>query len=136
MEKSIIECRRKELNISRENICKELGICLKTYYFYVIRQKPIPSDKLIALARILDCSVDYLLGLKKYTNITVVDDTGVLVADISHNRIAHGSYSFQLCYREKLSFYHYLIPYLQLLSVWSFNPPFHGNLFQKLNNPM
>lgn len=93
MEKSIIECRRKELNISRENICKELGICLKTYYFYVIRQKPIPSDKLIALARILDCSVDYLLGLKKYTNITVVDDTGVLVADISHNRIIeHGDF--------------------------------------------
>ena len=93
MEKSIIECRRKELNISRENICNELGICLKTYYFYAIRQKPIPSDKLIALARILDCSVDYLLGLKKYTNITVVDDTGVLVADISHNRIIeHGDF--------------------------------------------
>ncbi len=84
---SIIEQRRKELNLSREAICNYVGICLKTYYLYTVVNKPIPSDRIIRFSEILQCSVDYLLGIKKYTHITVTDNTGVLLADIGQNEI-------------------------------------------------
>ena len=88
---SIIEERRKELKISREEVCKYVGICLKTYYSYTVVQKPIPSDKLIKFCEILKCSTDYLLGIKKYTHISVTDNKGALLADISQNKIIEHS---------------------------------------------
>ncbi len=84
---SIIEQRRKELNLSREDICNFVGICPKTYYLYTVAKKPIPSNRLIRFSEILQCSVDYLLGIKKYTHITVTDNTGALLADISQRII-------------------------------------------------
>lgn len=87
MPNSIIEQRRKDLKISREDVCKYVGICLKTYYSYTVAQKPIPSDNLIKFSEILNCSIDYLLGIKKYTHITVTDNKGVLLADISQSKI-------------------------------------------------
>lgn len=64
MAKNRIEQRRRELNISKDEICKAVGICLKSYYLY-IGGKPIPSDKLVRFADILECSTDYLLGIKE-----------------------------------------------------------------------
>lgn len=64
-----------------------VGICRKTYYLYTAQDKAIPSDKLVKLAEILKCSTDYLLGIKKYTHITITDNTGALLADISKNEI-------------------------------------------------
>lgn len=58
-----IEKRRIEMLITRKEICEELGICLKTYYAYAVQDKPIPSDKLIMLADMMDCTTDYLLGI-------------------------------------------------------------------------
>lgn len=84
---SIIEARRKELGISKEDLFKYVGLCRKSYYLYTVKDKPIPSNKLIKLSEILKCSTDYLLGIKKYTHITVTDNTGVLLADISQNEI-------------------------------------------------
>lgn len=84
---SIIEQRRKELNISKKEVRDYVGICPKTYYLYTVANKPIPSDKLIKIAEILKCSTDYLLGIKKYTHIIVTDNTGVLLADIGQNKI-------------------------------------------------
>ena len=87
MSNSIIEERRKVLGLSRVEICKYVGICLKTYYLYTVAQKAIPSYRLIKFSEILKCSTDYLLGIKKYTHITVTDNKGILLADISQNEI-------------------------------------------------
>jgi len=83
---SRIETRRRELNIPRKVIYTKLGICAKTYYHY-INGKAIPSDMVLRLADILKCSSDYLLGKKDYTNITVIDNTGAVLANISQSEI-------------------------------------------------
>lgn len=83
---SRIEQRRRELGISRKEIYAQLDVSAKTYYNY-INGKTIPSDKLIKLADILKCSTDYLLERKNYTHITVTDNTGAVLADISQNEI-------------------------------------------------
>lgn len=91
MNTSRIETRRRELNIPRKVIYSKLGICEKTYYHY-INGKAIPSDMLSKLADILECSTDYLLEKKNYTNITVTDNTGAALANISQDEIVeHGS---------------------------------------------
>lgn len=61
---SILEQRRKELKLSQRVVCEYAGICLKSYYWYIKRERPIPSDVLIKFSEILNCSTDYLLGLK------------------------------------------------------------------------
>lgn len=86
MNNSRIEQRRRELGISRKEIYAEVSICAKTYYSY-INGKIIPSDKLLRLSDILKCSTDYLLGRKNYTHITVTDNTGAVLADISQHGI-------------------------------------------------
>ena len=86
MNNSKIEQRRRELKINREEIYANLGVCAKTYYCY-INGKSIPSDKLIKLANILKCSTDYLLERKNYTHITITDNTGAVLADISQDEI-------------------------------------------------
>lgn len=85
--KSVIEERRKQLKITSKELFDYVGICRKSYYRYTVQGKPIPSDKLVKLAEILRCSTDFLLGIKKYTHITVTDNTGVVLADISQNEI-------------------------------------------------
>lgn len=62
---SIIEQRRKELKLSQRHVCEYVGICPKSYYLYAVAEKPIPSDKLVLFAEVLDCSTDYLLGLTR-----------------------------------------------------------------------
>lgn len=60
---SILEHRRKKLKISQRAVCEYAGICLKSYYLYAKKGKPIPSDVLIKFSEILKCSTDYLLGI-------------------------------------------------------------------------
>ena len=57
-----IEAERGRLQLTKEEISKNLGITSKTYLAY-IRGKPIPSDVLIEMSRMFGRSVDYLLGL-------------------------------------------------------------------------
>lgn len=59
-----LEERRRELNLSQDEVIKYVGICKKSYYRYEAEDKPIPSDKLIKLSEILKCTTDYLLGLR------------------------------------------------------------------------
>lgn len=66
---------------------QKVGICLKTYHLYTSVGKPIPSDKLIRFSEVLNCSVDYLLGKKEYTLITVVNHQGVPIVIISDDKI-------------------------------------------------
>ena len=41
-----------------------LGITSKTYLSYIRGNTPIPSDVLVKMARLFDCTTDYLLGLQ------------------------------------------------------------------------
>lgn len=56
-----IEAERGRLHLTKEGISKRLGISSKTYLGY-IRGNPIPSDVLIKMSKMFDCSVDYLLS--------------------------------------------------------------------------
>ena len=57
-----IEAERGRLQLTKEEISKNLGITSKTYLAY-IRGKPIPSNVLIEMSRMFGRAVDYLLGL-------------------------------------------------------------------------
>lgn len=60
-----IEAERGRLQMSKEALSRELGITSKTYLFYVRESRPIPSDILIQMATLFQCSTDYLLGLSE-----------------------------------------------------------------------
>lgn len=57
-----IEAERGRKQMSKEGLSRHLGITSRTYWNY-IEGKPIPSDKLIAMSQLFNCSTDYLLGL-------------------------------------------------------------------------
>lgn len=57
-----IEAERGRMQLTKEELSKKLGITSKTYLSY-IRGKAIPSDILINMSQIFNCTVDYLLGL-------------------------------------------------------------------------
>lgn len=59
-----IEAERARHQLSKENISKELGITSKTYLSYIRGNTPIPSNVLVKMARLFDCTTDYLLGLQ------------------------------------------------------------------------
>lgn len=58
-----IEAERGRLQMTKEELSRDLGITSKTYLSYVRGGTPIPSDVLIKMATLFGCSVDYLLGL-------------------------------------------------------------------------
>ena len=60
-----IEAERGRKNMSKEGLSRQLGITSRTYWNY-IEGKPIPSDKLVAMAQLFNCSTDYLLGLTEF----------------------------------------------------------------------
>jgi DNA-binding XRE family transcriptional regulator len=57
-----IDAERVKKGLSQEELSKLLGITRKCYYNWQTNGC-IPSSKLIELADLFDCSVDYLLGL-------------------------------------------------------------------------
>ena len=59
---SNIEAERGRSQMSKEALSRELGITSRTYWNY-LAGGPIPSDKLIHMAQLFECSTDYLLGL-------------------------------------------------------------------------
>ncbi len=59
-----IEAERGRLQLTKGEMCKALGVTLKTYNGY-IRGAAIPSTALEKLKNLTGCSVDYLLGLEK-----------------------------------------------------------------------
>lgn len=90
--------RLKELRRGRRckqgALCSTLGISVKTMYNYEQGIVDIPSGVLVKLAEIYDVSVDYLLGIKKYTTFTVTDAHGEVVAVVSNSEIIeHTGYS-------------------------------------------
>lgn len=57
-----IEAERGRKQMSKEALSRELNITSRTYWNY-LAGGPIPSDKLIHMAKLFECSTDYLLGL-------------------------------------------------------------------------
>ena len=57
-----IETERERAKLSRRELCDALGMTTRTYWNY-LNGGSIPSDKLVAMARLFKCSTDYLLGL-------------------------------------------------------------------------
>jgi len=87
-----IESLRKKKKLSQEEICKSLGISKKTYYNYV-HKDIIPSDVLVRLSNIFQCSIDYLLGTVEYTSIIITDtDNNVLALITKEKTIEHSGY--------------------------------------------
>lgn len=57
-----IEEERGRKEMSQEALSQELGITSRTYRNY-LASGVLPSDKLVHMARLFECSTDYLLGL-------------------------------------------------------------------------
>lgn len=57
-----VEIERERAGLTKEQMCKQIGITVRTYWNYMA-DGPIPSDKLVHMARLFECSTDYLLGL-------------------------------------------------------------------------
>lgn len=58
-----IEAERGRMLLTKEEISSKLGITSKTYMNYVKGETPIPSDILLKMSAMFQCSVDYLLGV-------------------------------------------------------------------------
>ena len=62
-----IEAERGRAGMSKLDLCRRLEITDKTYRRY-ISGGAIPSNKLLLMADLFDCSVDYLLELTEKRN--------------------------------------------------------------------
>lgn len=62
-----IDAERCAEKMTIVELCRAVGITTRTYWNYRAGG-PIPSDKLIAMARLFGCSTDYLLGLTDKRN--------------------------------------------------------------------
>lgn len=56
-----LEKERKRLGINKEELCKSIGISLKTYYNWINKTSDIPSVKLLELAKLFGTSMELLL---------------------------------------------------------------------------
>ncbi len=88
---------REQRKLSQPFVCSKLGICQKTLYNYEHGIGSIPDRALIKLAELYGVSIDYLLGVKKYTTVTVSDSCGEVVAVVTNNEIIeHTGYTVTL----------------------------------------
>ena len=82
-----LEKRRKQLGYTQNDVIRALGISKRSYFNYT-RDRVIPSDVLIRMTSLFRCSADYLLGIEKYTAITIaVDGSDEVIADISPSQV-------------------------------------------------
>lgn len=58
-----INAERARHNMTVEELASQIGVSRRTYYTWQ-KNGNIPSSKLIAMAELFDCSIDYLLGRK------------------------------------------------------------------------
>lgn len=58
-----IDSIRKSKGITQKELVDQIGVSVKTYNNWVKERNPIPSDKLIAISKILSVSIDEMLGI-------------------------------------------------------------------------
>ncbi len=56
-----IEVERLRHYMSKRDMAATLNVPIKAINDWVCKREPIPADKLRALSRLFDCSLDYLL---------------------------------------------------------------------------
>lgn len=56
-----IEAERARIGMSREGLAEKLGVTRKTVFNWM-ESGNIPLGKLVAMADLFGCSIDYLLG--------------------------------------------------------------------------
>lgn len=59
-----IEAERARNQLTTQELADKLGVERKSYYNWISKGN-IPVTQLIALSKIFNCSVDYLLGLTR-----------------------------------------------------------------------
>lgn len=57
-----IEAERARKQLTKEALASKLGITSRTYVKYIRGETPIPSNTLLDMADLFQCSTDYLLG--------------------------------------------------------------------------
>ena len=57
-----IEAERARQGLTVEELAGQIGISRRTYYTWQSNNN-IPASKLIAMAKLFGCSIDYLLGI-------------------------------------------------------------------------
>ncbi len=63
-----IEAERKRSGLTQEEFVQKIGISRKTYYLWQLKEE-FPSSVLLKISNLFNCSIDYLLGMKKTPNI-------------------------------------------------------------------
>lgn len=58
-----LEAERVRRQMTKAEMAKTIGVSAKTYTSYISEKTPIPSDVLLAMAKLFQCRTDYLLGL-------------------------------------------------------------------------
>ncbi len=53
---------REDLDIKQKNLAKKLNISQRTLSHYELGTRDVPTQILIAIADLFECSTDYLLG--------------------------------------------------------------------------
>lgn len=56
-----IEAERVRNQLTKEELAKELGISLKTYYNWISEERDIPSKKLKQISLLFGVTMDYLV---------------------------------------------------------------------------
>ena len=67
-----IAAERARLGLSADQLTNKIGVTRKTLYNWEAQGK-IPKNKLIAMAELFACSVDYLLATEKRSKRNEID---------------------------------------------------------------
>lgn len=57
-----IEAERSRAGMTQVELCRLIGVSVKTLNNYVNGRTPIPSNVLLCMCKVFGCSADYILG--------------------------------------------------------------------------
>lgn len=63
-----IKAARKQMGLSQQSIAQELGVSISAVSLWEKDKANITSDKLASLAKVLDCSLEWLIQGKTFNN--------------------------------------------------------------------
>ena len=58
-----INAERARLGLSGEQLAKRLNVSVSTFKIWMHGRTEIPASKVVEMAKLFNCSTDYLLGL-------------------------------------------------------------------------
>lgn len=57
-----IEAERVRNRLTKEELAKQLGVSIKTYYNWINEETDVPSSALLKMSKVFDVGIDYLLA--------------------------------------------------------------------------